>query len=101
MVKSYGPSPSSYKSGDSWGICDVCGFRYYKSQLSMRWDGLMVCSSDQERRQPQDTVKAVKEKIYVENPRPEAADKFLVSEQRTSWPFLVFAPGGEITEEDL
>jgi len=100
-VNSSEPSYWLYKAGDSWGICDVCGFRYYKSQLSLRWDGLMTCPSDHETRQPQDNVKSVKEKIYVENPRPEAADKFLVSSQNTSWPFLVFAEGGEITEEDL
>jgi len=86
-VHKSGTSYWIYKAGDAWGICDVCGFRYYQSQLSKRWDGLMVCPSDHERRQPQDTIKSVKEKIYVENPRPEAADKFLAE--------------GEITESDL
>jgi hypothetical protein len=29
-------------------ICDVCGFKFKASQLSKRWDGMMVCKHDYE-----------------------------------------------------
>lgn len=73
-----------YKSGDAWGICDVCGFRFYHSQLARRWDGLMTCDADFEDRHPQDTIKGVKEKIFIENPRPEVSNKFLAATEVTA-----------------
>ena len=81
------PNYWPWRPGDAWGICDVCGFRFYQSELKKRWDGLMTCEKDWEIRHPQDTIKSVKEKIYVENARPEAPDTFLEV--------------GEVTADDL
>lgn len=35
-------------------ICPVCGFQYKSNELKKRWDGLMVCEKDWERRHPVD-----------------------------------------------
>ena len=67
----------SWKAGDPAAICDVCGFSYYHSDLKKRWDGLLVCDPDYEERHPQDSLKARKDKIFVDDPRPEATDYFL------------------------
>jgi hypothetical protein len=34
---------STYKPGDYWVECPVCGFDYYRSQLRERYDGVWVC----------------------------------------------------------
>ena len=73
-----------YKSGDAWGICDVCGFRYYHSELQRRWDGLMTCGPDWEDRHPQDIITGVREKIYIDDARPEASDTFLTATEVTA-----------------
>ncbi len=67
----------SYKSGDHYVICDVCGFRFYESETRKRWDGLRVCHADWEPRHPQDMVRARRDRQRVANPRPEAPDVFL------------------------
>lgn len=59
-----------WKSGDPWAICDVCDFKYRKSELKKRWDGKMACPSDWEPRQPQDFVRAVRDVQTVRNARP-------------------------------
>lgn len=70
-------SVSRYDSG-SWNvICDQCGRQYKSNELSMRWDGLMVCSGDWEPRQPQDFVRGVADKIAPPFTRPEQADSFI------------------------
>jgi len=38
-------------------ICDMCGFKFKGTELSKRWDGMMVCSKDFEERHPQDLIK--------------------------------------------
>lgn len=67
-------SPTLYKKGDVKAVCDVCGQRYLMSKLKKRWDGLMVCNTDFEPRQPQDFVRA---KVDIQAPpviRPESTD---------------------------
>ncbi len=44
----------------------------------------MTCDADFEDRQPQDTIKGVKEKIFIENPRPEVSDTFLAATEVTA-----------------
>jgi hypothetical protein len=43
-----------YVSGDHWKICDVCGFKVRASQTRKRWDGMIVCRKDFEKRHEQD-----------------------------------------------
>lgn len=52
---------NGWKKGDNYAICDVCGLRYLSSELSKRWDGLVVCEDDWESRHPQEFVRAVKD----------------------------------------
>jgi hypothetical protein len=71
---SYSPS---YHKGDWKAICDSCGRIFKNSQLRKRWDGLMVCQSDWEPRQPQDFVRAHADTQAVPWSRPEASDVFI------------------------
>lgn len=61
-------------------ICDSCGRKFKDSDLQLRWDGLMVCSSDWEVRQPQDFVHGVADiqaPVWV---RAEQSDHFIFQE---------------------
>lgn len=63
------------KKGDWNAICDVCGFKFKASQLKERWDGLMVCKEDWERRHPSDYYKGpIGEESKVAWTRPEPTD---------------------------
>lgn len=64
----------SYRAGDFYRICDVCGFQYRASQTRKRWDNLMVCLADFEERHPQDFVRGRKDNQNVPEPRPEPID---------------------------
>ena len=72
--------PKDYlKVGDHNAWCDVCGFKFKSSELSKRWDGMMVCSEDMELRHPQDLIRAVKESPAPPFSRPrnqEVANPF-------------------------
>jgi len=70
----------SYKPGDHWMICDVCGFKYRRSKMRERWDRLWVCHSDWESRQPQDYVRAVPDRQAVEIARPEPEPVYITSD---------------------
>ena len=78
---------SHFVLGDHNCICDVCGFKFKRSQLRMRWDRLLVCQADWEPRQPQDFVRPVRDSQRVPDARPEATDYFVAA--------------GEITRDDL
>lgn len=67
----------NYISGDEWYICDLCGGKFRKSQIKLRWDNLFVCENDWELRHPQDFVKARTDKVALEKPRPRPADVFV------------------------
>lgn len=41
-----------YKLDDHFVICDVCGKRFYASQIKIRWDGAVVCPLDWEPKHP-------------------------------------------------
>lgn len=73
-----------YKPGDFWRICDVCGFRYRASETRKQWDGLIVCVHDFSVRNPQDFVRGVADLQRVPDPRPEAADRFLDTDEVTA-----------------
>lgn len=44
------------RRGDRFGYCQMCGRRFFVSQLRLRWDNLWVCPSDYELRNPQEFV---------------------------------------------
>ena len=71
----------SYKSNwDNGGwkvVCDSCGRVFKNNELQLRWDGLMVCSSDWEIRQPQDFVHGVADIQAPPFTRPESSDFFI------------------------
>jgi len=66
-----------YDRGDFKAVCDVCGRVYKGSQLRQRWDGLKVCESDFEMRQPQDFVKGVADYQAPPFTKPEQQDNFI------------------------
>ena len=71
----------TYTSGDHYVICDRCGFKVRRSDARKTWDNLIVCPFDFEERHPLDFVRGRKDKIYVDDPRPEPADVFLTTNQ--------------------
>lgn len=63
-------------------ICDQCGVKRKSSQVTKRWDGLIVCTTETrpgcfETRHPQDFVRTVVDNQSVAFTRPEAADQFV------------------------
>lgn len=73
----------SYRAGDNYAICDECGFKYRRSELRKRWDGLLVCRKDWEPRHPQELVHSVRERSRVRGARPETFH-YLVSDDCSS-----------------
>jgi hypothetical protein len=65
----------------------VCGLKFYGSELRKNYRGMMVCKDDFETRHPQESIKVKKERIKVQDPRPQTEDRFLEP--------------GEVTAEDL
>lgn len=68
--------------GDWNVICDQCGVKRKASQVTKRWDGLMVCKTEVrpgcfEHRHPQDFVRTVIDNQSVPFTRPEPADTFI------------------------
>jgi len=66
-----------YKHGDYNCLCDMCGFKYKRSELKFRWDGLLVCDKDWEPQHPQEFVEGRRDDLSVPDPRPEGEDVFL------------------------
>lgn len=56
------------------GIDDHSGFLVRYSDLKRQWDG--AYSTDPDKRNPQDFLKARPERATLEHPRPEANDTF-------------------------
>lgn len=73
----YRRGADTWKSGDYYVICDRCGFKVRRSDARKTWDNLIVCPFDFEERHPQDLRRGRKDKIYVDDPRSEASDTFL------------------------
>lgn len=73
----------TYRAGEFYRDCEVCGFTYLASQTLRRWDGLFVCVKDWELRHPQDFVRGKADKQRVPNPRPEPDDYFLSDNEVT------------------
>lgn len=60
-----GNSGNHYRSGDWLAACDICGFRFYASQLKKNWKGEYVCEADFELRHPQEFIRVPKEDVSV------------------------------------
>lgn len=68
---------NSLNWGDWNAICDVCGFKHKASTMRKRWDGLMVCETDYELRNPQDFLRVRGDTPAVPWTRPEPTDIFV------------------------
>ena len=63
-----------YKRGDFKVTCPISGGVYLRSEMRMRWDGLLVHKSEWNPRQPQDTLNLLPEKQYRNLGLGEEAD---------------------------
>lgn len=68
---------TNYIAGRYLAICDVCGFRFYNTELKKDWRGLMVDADCFETRHPQDFIRVPHDNPAVPWTRPEAADVFI------------------------
>lgn len=66
----------TYKAGQHWFICDVCGFKIRSEDKRKRWDGLIVCHSDWEPDHPQKYIRVEPDGQPVADPRPRPEDAF-------------------------
>jgi hypothetical protein len=73
---------SKYEKGNWKTVCDACGRLFKASQLTKRWDGVMVCQDDWEPRQTQDFVRGVADIQTPAWTRPEVADTFTTSREQ-------------------
>lgn len=70
--------PRNYlKWGDWNAICDVCGFKHKASEMTERWDGLMVGKECWEPRHPQDFLRVRLDDPSVPWVRTDPADQFI------------------------
>lgn len=72
-----------YKHGDHNGICDLCGGKFKFSQLRKNSNGLYVCRKDYEPEHPQERVRGRADRQRVAVSRPEAADRFVGTNEVT------------------
>ncbi len=78
----------NYKHRDHNVICDRTGFKVKASQTRKEWNGLLVRVEDWEERHPQDFVRSIREKQFVDDPRPEPVED-------------TFVGPNDVTAEDL
>lgn len=72
---------TKYKHCDYNVVCDYSGFEFKRSECRYTWDGLLVYKKYWEPRHPQDYVKSRGDKQTVPDSRPEAADRFLTTNE--------------------
>ena len=93
----------AYQSGRHYGICDLCGFRYYGDQLHKTWDNLMACPTCYDGpRNPQDyLVRPHADKQTVRNPRPDPSVEptVLKTDAVSSIADTTAVSGGNITND--
>lgn len=63
-----------WRSGSSNAICDRCGRKFKREELTETWDGLMVCREDWETKHPQLMVRPLPDQNKLPWTRPEPAD---------------------------
>lgn len=69
--------------GDYWVICDRSGFKVPASETKKEWNGLRVWRKFYEPRHPQDLLRGKKDDQTVPEPRTEAPDVFLATNEVT------------------
>lgn len=67
---------TTFTPGKWLSICDVCGFRFYNTELRKDWRGLMVDDACFETRHPQDFLRVPTDNPAVPWTRPEPPDVF-------------------------
>lgn len=82
--------PLGYRLGDWKAVCDRCGFDFYASQLRKEWTGLRVCGECFETRNPQDHLRAKKDRQAPPWVRPD-----------TDGTDVSIGSGNEVSEDDL
>lgn len=68
---------TTYVPGKWLAICDVCGFKFYNTELQKNWQGLMVCHKDYESRHMQDLIKVSANEKPIPWVRPEEVPVYL------------------------
>lgn len=58
-------------------ICDRTGFKKWRSECRLEWDGKLVWEKVWRRRQPQDTPIVYPPAQKIPDSRPEPADNFI------------------------
>ncbi len=77
MAVSYAPE-WAWDSGNPWGCCDRCGFKYRRSELFKEWTGQIVCAADLDPRDPQtNPPKVWPEGVAIKDARPEPPNIFV------------------------
>ncbi|GAF77397.1 unnamed protein product, partial [marine sediment metagenome] len=84
--------------GDWWLVCDVCGFDYRSSDMKERWDHAMVCTECWEKRNEQEGVRGIAEKIAVPIARPVPDDNNLIKSWTNSTYETFETTDSQITE---
>ena len=71
---------SGYASGKyAYGLCDVCGQRYFYQDLKKNWKGFKVCPEDYEPQEPQlEPLNFRSDAIALFEPRPDIEEKLEV-----------------------
>jgi hypothetical protein len=54
-----------YIAGDYYALCDICGFKHRRSEMSLDWEGKLVCAKDLDERNPQDYIEPMPEQQNV------------------------------------
>lgn len=66
-----------WSPGAHWVIDDVTGFKVLSTKTRKQWDGAVVAEDVYEPRQPQDLIRARRERPGVINARPRPNDTFI------------------------
>lgn len=69
-------SPSGYQAGTWYLICDQCGLKMRSTEMTKRWDGLIVHADPSrgclESRHPQEFVRSVRDNFPLAVIRPDS-----------------------------
>ena len=93
----------TYKPGDHYVLCDICGGQFYRSQCVKTWENLIVCLECYDGPRPvQDyKVRPRADKQSVRNPRPvrPMVPTILKTVAATSIADTTASSGGNITND--
>lgn len=70
------PIRKRWKIGQHLVVDDRTGFVHYASEMRREWNGFLVSRRIYERRNPQEQVRGLKDKQFVEDARPRGIDQF-------------------------